>query len=41
MEEGFGVVIVTFVVSYLRGHTRAITSNGSRADSWSEVSLII
>jgi len=39
MEEEFGIVMVAFAVSHLREHTWAITVNGIRADSWSDVSL--
>lgn len=39
MEEGFDIVMVAFAVSHLRGHTRVLTVNGFRADSWSDVSL--
>jgi hypothetical protein len=39
MDEEFGIVVVAFAVSYLWGHNRAITLNGIRADSWSDVSL--
>jgi hypothetical protein len=39
MLEGFGIVMVAFAVSHLRGHTRAITLNGIRADSCSDVIL--
>jgi len=39
MEEEFVIVMVAFAVSHLREHTRAVTLNGIRADSWSDVSL--